>query len=107
MLDEKEQRLWDEIERNYHARHHGGGRELPAPIIGGIWAAVFLTMFGAFVVAVTVGAVTLVMWLLWRFLPQIDAPPAGPDPSDPDAARGPVEEQPALLWHQRASAGRR
>jgi hypothetical protein len=52
--------------------------ELPAPIIGGIWAAIFLTMFGVFGVAATVGAVTLVLWLVWHFLPQ--TPTASPLP---------------------------
>ena len=102
MLIEEEQRLWDEIERDHRARHHGGRRDLPALVIGGIWAAIFLVLFDVFAAAVSVAAVTAVLWLMWRFLPRFDPQRTRPDASD-DEARVVVDEQAAPLQHQPGS----
>jgi hypothetical protein len=76
MLSEHEQRVWDEIERTYRAEtgrrgRRGSGAELPAPIIGGAWGAVLLTVFGVPAAGAAIAAVTALMWLLWRFLPDL------------------------------------
>ena len=87
MLSEHEQRLWDEIERNYRAEPDeasrdvrtwpGAGRsgrraDLPAPIVGGAWGTVLLVLFGVPSAGVAVGAATGLIWLLWRFFPQLN-----------------------------------
>ena len=76
MLNEHEQRRWDEIERHYRAETGREGRrrdrmDLPAPIIGGAWGAVLLVVFGVPAAGAAIAVVTGLMWVLWRFLPHL------------------------------------
>ena len=76
MLDEHEQRRWDEIERHYRAETGREGQrrdrtDLPAPIIGGAWGAVLLVLFGVPAAGAAIAVVTGLMWVLWRFLPHL------------------------------------
>ncbi len=88
MLSEHEQKIWDEIVRNYRpevdeaargclskwtgTRGSGPTAELPAVVVGGGWGAVLLILFGVPSAGVAVGAATGLIWLLWRFFPQLD-----------------------------------
>ena len=95
MLNEHEQRLWDEIERNYRAGADGDGerKDLPAPIIGGAWAAVMLVVFGVPAAGAAIAGATALIWLLWRFLPQLEAGPADEPVTAPSRTR-----LPAIRW---------
>jgi hypothetical protein len=59
----------------------GGGVRgaLPAVVVGGSWGAVLLVLFGVPWAGVAVGAAVAVLWLLWRFLPQLDPEPTAAD----------------------------
>jgi hypothetical protein len=88
VLSEHEQMSWDEIEHKYRAEAGeatrgrlwlwtGTGRsgrraDLPAVVVGGGWSTVLLVLFGVPMAGVAVGAATGLIWLLWRFLPQLD-----------------------------------
>ena len=79
MLREREQKSWDEIVGNYEPGttetwRSGARVDPPAAVIGGLWGAILLTLFGVFPAALVVGTVTAVMWLLWRFLPHVGPP---------------------------------
>jgi hypothetical protein len=58
-------------------------RDLPAVVIGGGWGAVLLLLFGVPLAALAVGAAAGLIWLLWRFVPQV-----GGVPEQEDAAAG-------------------
>jgi hypothetical protein len=105
VLTEREQRIWDEIERNYRReaeevprrRHRAEARavraeargELPAVVVGGGWGAVLLVLFGVPWAGVAVGAAAALIWLLWRFLPQLHGTEL-PSSGNVAAARSPV-----------------
>jgi hypothetical protein len=80
VLSEREEWIWDEIVGSQPGRRRPGPRrELPAVVIGGGWGAVLLLLFGVPMAALAVGAATGLIWLVWRFLPQV----AGlPEPED-------------------------
>ena len=40
-------------------------------VIGGGWGAVLLLLFGVPMAALAVGAATALVWVLWRFAPQL------------------------------------
>jgi hypothetical protein len=72
VLSEREERIWDEIVGSRSGRRcPGRRRDLPAVIIGGGWGAVLLLLFGVPMAALAVGAATGLIWLVWRFLPQV------------------------------------
>ncbi|WP_448624964.1 hypothetical protein [Geodermatophilus sp. URMC 64] len=90
MLSEHERQTWDRIERRcgpeteeaagacVAARPEKWRRrrgDLPSVVVGGGWGAVLLVLFGVPMAGVAVGAAAGLMWLLWRFFPQVD--PAG------------------------------
>jgi len=84
VLSEREGRIWDEIVGSQAGRRcPGSRRDLPAVVIGGGWGAVLLLLFGIPMAALAVGAATGLIWLLWRFLPQV-----GGLPEQEDAAPG-------------------
>jgi hypothetical protein len=113
MLDEQEQKIWDEIERNYQEEPRGavGGRagtwspapsgrgDLPVPIVGGVWASVFLVIFGLAPAAAAVGAATGLIWLLWRFLPHLGGDAVGSD-EDVEDRTFVAHQGPVLRWHR-------
>jgi hypothetical protein len=102
VLSEEELRIWDQIERDYWAeadapprdrrwtwrrpRHSEGRVDVPAVVVGGGWAAVLLVLFGVPSGGVAVGAAAALIWLLWRFFPQVDGDSAAEDPEQPLAA---------------------
>jgi hypothetical protein len=106
MLSEHEQRLWDEIEHTYRAEAGGewgrGDRtELPAPLIGGAWGAVLLVVFGVPAAGAAIAAATILIWLLWRFLPQLEVGPAdrvGDLPADEPGRPSSSPLLPAIRW---------
>ncbi|MFW3172822.1 hypothetical protein [Geodermatophilus sp. CPCC 206100] len=92
MLSEPEQRMWNDVERCCAAEaeepdlagHRGGGRsvdDLPAAVVAGAWAAIFLVLFGVVDGGLVVAAATALGWLLWRLWPRLrgqDVAAAGP-----------------------------
>jgi len=76
------------------ARRSGPPDELPAVVVGGSWGAVLLILFGVPWAGVAVGVATALIWLLWRFLPQVvptGTPAGGSSPDDsgrPDGGAG-------------------
>jgi hypothetical protein len=103
MLNEHEQRLWDEIERTYRAEEAASRRdrtELPAPIIGGAWAAVMLVVFGVPAAGAAIAVATGLIWLMWRFLPQLGAGTADEvgAPADRPETLSASPRPPAVRW---------
>jgi hypothetical protein len=87
VLTDHEQKIWNDIERHYRAE--GGPAasdrtraEMPPVVIGGGWSAVLLALFGVPMAGLAVGAAAALIWLLWRFFPQLDAAPD--DAAHPD-----------------------
>ena len=73
MLSEEELRIWDQIERDYWAEADAPApMDMPAVVVGGGWAAVLLVLFGVPSAGIAVGAAAGLIWLLWRFFPQVD-----------------------------------
>jgi|tagenome__1003787_1003787.scaffolds.fasta_scaffold20229548_2 hypothetical protein len=69
MLTPHEQRVWDGIVGCHRAAERR--EELPAVVIGGGWGAVLLLLFGVPMAALAVAAATALVWVLWRFAPQL------------------------------------
>jgi Protein of unknown function (DUF3040) len=112
MLSEREQRLWDEIERNYRAGDDDGARsgsrtELPATIVGGAWGTVLLVLFGVPWAGVAVGSATALIWLLWRFLPQLPDRTAGAELSHTLSACAGTAAPVAVTWQETRASVRR
>ena len=88
MLDGSQERTWTEIERSWATEVDGpapdrrvgdvqagdpdGRGRLPAVVVGGGWGAVLLVLFGVPRAGLAVGAAVGLLWLLWRFLPQLE-----------------------------------
>ena len=117
MLSEHEQKIWDEIERNYQAeadepargrfrtwpgaRRSGWRADLPAVVIGGGWSAVLLVLFGVPSAGVAVAAAAGLIWLLWHFFPQLDgAGTAEVEPITETVDDRIGDDQLALPWRQ-------
>jgi hypothetical protein len=88
VLDASRERTWTEIERSWatgadepaperrvgdlQAGAPDGRDRLPAVVVGGGWGAVLLVLFGVPRAGLAVGAAVGLLWLLWRFLPQLE-----------------------------------
>jgi len=82
VLSQREQQIWDEIERGYQTDTDEVGRvveEVPvavmtgvAVVVFGFWATVILALLGAFVVAAVVGLATGLLWRFWPLLRERD-----------------------------------
>jgi hypothetical protein len=86
VLSEHEQKIWDDIVRDHRA---GAGEALPSVVVGGGWGAVLLLLFGVPMAALAVAAASALIWVLWRFVPQLDTTGAA-DPQRHERGRRPV-----------------
>jgi hypothetical protein len=86
VLNDHEQRTWEEIERSFPmdaeeparaalqpgTRRRSSGRaveDLPAPVVAGVWIAILVILLGAPLAGLAVGAATAAGWLVWRSWP--------------------------------------
>ncbi|WP_222270108.1 DUF3040 domain-containing protein [Modestobacter marinus] len=114
MLSTHEQRIWDDVERNYAIEIEEpvlpaarlanrrrlvdrGVDDLPTAVVAGIWISIFLILFGAMSAALAVGAATTAGALLWRYWPLL---------RDETAAQGPVPVRPSSTGRGPTAADR-
>lgn len=95
MLNDQEQRVWDDVRRYWtetaeppaadrraaaYMRAHALRAQGDAPgwVAAGAWFAIFLVLFGATVAGLALGAATVLGWAVWRYWPELtgQAPPA-------------------------------
>jgi hypothetical protein len=80
VLSAREERIWHEIVGSQPGRRRPcPWRDLSAVVIGGGWGGVLLLLFGVPMAALAVGAATGLIWLVWRFLPQVAGLPEQED----------------------------
>ncbi|SEP15153.1 hypothetical protein [Trujillonella endophytica] len=77
MLSSFERRMWDEIQQQHPAGAEDPAytrpppeeravEQLPAVLVGGMWAAILLVLFGAVVAGLAVATATAAGLVLWR-----------------------------------------
>jgi hypothetical protein len=85
VLNDNEQRVWDDIQRFWAANGAEPSRpapflhrrvprdlaDLPALVVAGIWVAILLAILGALPAGLAVGVATAVGWVLWRHWPRL------------------------------------
>jgi hypothetical protein len=122
VLNEQEQRIWDDVQRfwaeeveeppraappapSHRNRASRDPADLPAAVVAGAWITVMLVLFGAAVAGLAVGVATALGWALWRSWPQSSArgaprtvPNGGEDGTTCGAPDEPEHRRPRRPW---------